>query len=347
MRMRIKIMIGLFVAFGVLGGCEDSFDSAVKKNSMGYSMDYGSTGLVRGFAGGDGSEEDPYRIRNVEELELVRFFLDKHFKLMNDLDLGGITNFKPIGDKDIPFKGVFDGNGKKIKNLKIDRPTKDWVGFFGGIGSGGIVRNIGLEDMDVRGKDFVGGLLGMNEGMIEGSYAKGIVEGENVVGGFIGLNLKGVVRSSYATGEVFGKSSIGGFIGENHRGRVGKSYAKGRVEGGWVLGGFMGANFKGVVENSYVKCKVEGKEVIGGFMGLNKGTIRKSDATCKVKGEKVIGSFVAGNAGTIKMSYAKGEVVGTGSHVGGFMGSNHGTIENSSYEVFGKNSVVGKVQKGR
>jgi len=40
------------------------------------------------FSGGDGSPEDPYQITTVDQLDSIRYFLDSHFILLNDLDIG-------------------------------------------------------------------------------------------------------------------------------------------------------------------------------------------------------------------------------------------------------------------
>jgi len=50
-----------------------------------------------GFAGGDGSAGSPYQIATAGQLAEVQNYLDSHFILNNDIDLGGITNWEPIG----------------------------------------------------------------------------------------------------------------------------------------------------------------------------------------------------------------------------------------------------------
>ena len=109
------------------------------------------------FAAGDGSEGNPYQITTAEQLNNVRDYLgeaysDKHFMLVNDIDLtaylasGGAGHndgafWEPIGyviyDWDDSnhdynfFYGKFDGNNKKIIGLKINRTTTNFVGLFG------------------------------------------------------------------------------------------------------------------------------------------------------------------------------------------------------------------------
>ena len=67
----------------------------------------------------------------------------------------------PIGT----FSAIFDGNGHTISNLFIKREDAlsagYAVGLFDGIDSPGVLRNVGLIDVDVTGgKLIVGGLVG-------------------------------------------------------------------------------------------------------------------------------------------------------------------------------------------
>ena len=39
---------------------------------------------------------------------------------MSDIDLSITNNWTPIGSRNNPFTGTFDGNGHVIKNLKIE-----------------------------------------------------------------------------------------------------------------------------------------------------------------------------------------------------------------------------------
>ena len=81
------------------------------------------------FEDGNGTAENPYQITNKYQLDAVRNDLDAYYILMNDIEFteadfaeGGDFEggFTPIGSKDNPLAGVFDGNGKTISNLKYD-----------------------------------------------------------------------------------------------------------------------------------------------------------------------------------------------------------------------------------
>src|ERR1035437_2602004 len=92
----------------------------------------------------------------------------KYYKLTNDIDasetaswndsgtdLTVLEGFWPIGAADtVPFTGIFDGGGHKISGLTINRASGDTLGLFGEIGSGGTVKNLGLEGGAVTGHDY-------------------------------------------------------------------------------------------------------------------------------------------------------------------------------------------------
>ena len=220
---------------------------------------------------GDGSLENPYQIAHPFHFRWMRRNLSSHFKLTRDLDLEENENFKPIGSEKKPFEGTFDGAGKIIQNLKIQRPDRDRVGLFGVTGKNSVIRNVRLIEVDIQGNCGVGALVGNNFGTIEESYATGKVEGEgNTVGGLVGWN-DGMVESSYAKVEVKGEENVGGFIGRNS-GTIEESYyAVKKVEGKEAVGGLVGRN-SGTIEESYsyAEGKVEGEgNTVGGLVGWN------------------------------------------------------------------------------
>ena len=82
---------------------------------------------------GKGSENDPYLISNLEELDNVRNILTEntitHFRLMNDLDMSSVTDWKPYNQQNAGFGIFFDGNGKTISNFTCT--DAKWASFFG------------------------------------------------------------------------------------------------------------------------------------------------------------------------------------------------------------------------
>ena len=89
---------------------------------------------------------------------------------MNDIDLytyvyeqGKQILWTPIGNTTTPFIGNFNGNGYKIKNLKINS-TENVVGLFGK--NTGTIKNLVIDGVDVKGIDTVGAIVGQNDGII-------------------------------------------------------------------------------------------------------------------------------------------------------------------------------------
>ena len=145
---------------------------------------------------------------------------DVTFELTSDINMTGI-NFRGIGtgggDMDNPdetkvFKGDFKGNNHVISNLSINT-TEDCAGLFGYV-YGGSIDSVGLENCEVSGNWYVGGLAGrIDGGSITNSYVTGSVEGQMNVGGLAGCVYNGSITNSYATGSVTGDKYVGGLVG--------------------------------------------------------------------------------------------------------------------------------------
>ncbi len=215
---------------------------------------------------GAGTVADPYQITNCAELQEMKNNLTAHYVLMNDIDCSDTVNwnggagFQHVGYYDgsyHPFTGTFDGKGYIITGLYINRPSTYFVGLFGYVGGGAVIENVGLEDVDITGKEHVGGLVGNlsnGHGTIRNSYATGTVSGGLFAGGLVGSNgYKGTITNSYATGTVSGGWYVGGLVGRNsHYGAVTNSYATGSVNGDIYAGGLVGGNYYyGTVTNCY------------------------------------------------------------------------------------------------
>lgn len=72
-----------------------------------------------GFAGGDGTIENPYQVSTPEQLNAVRNDLDAHYIQINDIDMSGWGNWEPIGNNENAFEGTYNGQNYKINNLSI------------------------------------------------------------------------------------------------------------------------------------------------------------------------------------------------------------------------------------
>ena len=256
----------------------------------------------------------------------------KKFRLTTDLDLTGTGFWIPLFNA-----AELDGAGHKFTGLSINQPMNNKIGMIGLLGHDSTIKNLGVTglgsgDLDVIGNEYVGGLVGRNDGgIITNSYATDNVSGL-VVGGLVGLNA-GTISNSYATGNVTEAKYGGGLVGLN-AGTISNSYATGNVIGSGV-GGLVGANIYGTVSNSYATGSVTGSSVTGskygtGLAGANDGgaIITNSYATDNVSGRFVGGLVGANLYGTVSNSYATGSVTGA-KYGGGLVGLNAGTISNS------------------
>ena len=232
----------------------------------------------------------------LEDLNAIRNQPNGKYKLVRDLDFNSDASYRdPINkakwtvadygnDADtgwLPistilnrFTGTFDGNGHTIFNLQINRDTADYQGLFGAVGSAATVRNVGLSNVRIEGKQNIGGLAGGNFGTIINSYANGIgVSATSIVGGLVGWNgITARVINSYAGGDVKG-ISIGGLVGFNE-GSITDSYAVTNVEGS-LAGSLVGPNLPtGSITNSYAIGRVQGSG--GGLAATNEGVISAS-----------------------------------------------------------------------
>ena len=227
-------------------------------------------------------------------------------------------NWTPIGDFGIgnQFTGTFDGNGNTISNMSVAiTGTSPPAGLFVAIYEDGVIRDVGLVGVSVRGgadSDYAGGLAGENEGTISGSYVTGSVSGETfglATGGLAGTNIRGTISDSYFIGSVTGRGDVGGLVGVNFD-AISNSYATGSVNSDRNAGGLVGSNSSG-------------------------GTISDSYATGSVTGSGDLGGLVGSNSGTIFDSYSIGPVNGSG-NLGGLVGYNDesfGRVENSYWNI--------------
>ncbi|GEM_PF-3971503 len=175
----------------------------------GIKDDFVST--KQSFADGSGTEDDPYMIYDLHDLQGMIADLEAYYALANDIDASETTEwndgagFEPIGKYSVltpyrePFIGSFDGRNHTITGLYIYRPSRRHVGFFGDVAEEGEVRNVGVIDVNITGAREVGGLVGGNYGMVENSYVSGNVSGNTYVGGLVGRQRDGTLLNSYAT----------------------------------------------------------------------------------------------------------------------------------------------------
>ncbi len=142
-------------------------------------------------------------------------------------------------------------------------------------------------------KHTVGGLVGINFGIVSGG-ASGSVEGSYNVGGLIGLNASGSIASGSASGDVLGRNNVGGLVGGNSG----------------VLHGFATGNVKGQSSTS----KGIGGLVGSNTQGSNEGAVVVGYATGLVYGNHHVGGLVGEHTGGSVSGYALGYVIPIGTN---------------------------------
>ena len=248
------------------------------------------------------------------------------------LDDGSPVSWTPIGNSINQYSGNFDGNGKTISGLYINR-SADYQGLFGYLSTDsdntGTVKDLTVSG-SVSGNDYVGGVVGLNRGSVKDCDFTGSVSGGHYVGGVVGYNNGGTVTGCIfsGSGSVSGVYNVGGVVGYNiSSGNVKNCYNTGSVKGDWYVGGVAGYNSSSSsVTNCYNTGTVSGGEDVGGVVGGNdSGTVKNCYNTGKVTGSAAssnVGGVVGNNySGTVENCYNTGEVSG-GNRVGGVVGYN-------------------------
>lgn len=220
---------------------------------------------------GGGTADNPYKIGTAEELKwfagLVNGTLTDDTQqnsaacavLTADIDLNGSAEnkFTPIGISGHYYTGTFDGMGYEIKGLYIDSNKNEtkYVGLFGCIGVGGILRNIRVVD-----------------GSVSYSGYLSTMDYNNYVGGICGYSDYCVISECFNGGEVSGVDNTGGICGYNFHGKIVNCHNKGNVSSDYTygdVGGICGYNFgSGRISCCYSTGEITGSRDAAGVGGV-------------------------------------------------------------------------------
>ena len=227
---------------------------------------------------GEGTQASPYLIGTITDLVWFRNHvnegnLEACAKLTADIDMStachpagdGVEelSWTPISDenKNINWRGFFDGDGHTISNLYINSQSSS-QGLFGYI-SGlsypenvrSAIKNVVFKNVNVKGtSNFYGALAGhaYTFDIIGVTVNSGTIEAVSNIGGIIGYagnsNLKSCVNRASVTGT---GSGIGGICGELNSTLVSQCANYGNVKGYTQIGGIAGEISKNTtIENS-------------------------------------------------------------------------------------------------
>ena len=227
-------------------------------------------------------------------VELQNIGVSGNYALSNDIDCSQTVTwndgrgFNPIGGETAGtfFSGTIDGNGYKISNLYINRPT-EVVGLVGVATTCAQIRNLGLEDVAITGSPVIAG-----------------------AGAIAGIADFAEISNVYSTGQITGRSSVGGLIGESSRTVISNSYST-----------------AGISSNSTSPANI----ILGGLVGTNNTSLAlPSGIPCPAPSpNQLAANWIDG----IYKSYSAGSVTGSGPFIGGLVGSNFGTIEDSYWDI--------------
>ena len=220
----------------------------------------------------------------------------------------------PVGtDYQNPYTGTFDGNNHTIRGLTVTG-SNEYAGLFGCIGSGGTVKNVKLEDVQITNDHQyanVGGVAGYSRGNIENCSVSGRVRGYSA-GGVVGQQWGGTITECSSSATVKGTAEVGGVAGQTNSGaKLTACYATKDVtlvsngSDNYFAGGVVGFNGGGTLTACYATGNVTGS-------GSGSGTI-------------YVGGVTGDNAsGTLTACYhAKGTVSGPDAYTGGVTGRNY------------------------
>ena len=209
--------------------------------SVNSSVDIGVVKLVQSttstegpFAGGDGTEKNPYQIATPEQLAYLseqaydgEVFAGQYFELIANIDLSQYTSWTPIGSNNSNrFQGNFDGNGYRISNMSIIERSGMYFGLFGYLHNA-TIKDVVLDNVNISlngGVQVVGGITG---GAYESSISNCTISGKISVvsnapisgldcGGIIGIinGTSNITNCSNSANIDCGSSTnVGGIVG--------------------------------------------------------------------------------------------------------------------------------------
>ena len=219
-------------------------------------------------------------------------------------------------------------------NSDVDAGTADYVGSLVGRLDNGTINNCHVEGGSVEGDSYIGGLVGNNddEGKILSCSVNVHVKGSSVdiggipsvqIGGICGLN-EGVIFNSSSSGVILGGDDCGGIAGKNFLyGRIQNCFSNAFATGHWNIGGIAGINGgyvigcvstgnmsgkyrvggligrndmdEGIVTYCYSTGEVWGDDLAGGLLGETFHDIQNCYTVCAVDGNETVGAFIGGD----------------------------------------------------
>ena len=207
--------------------------------------------------------------------------------------------YSPIGRKEQPFLGRFDGNNHIIWNLTCSQGLFNAVGYGCSIESV-VLRGIHLDSPNTE----VGGIVGYCwKGNLRNCFVEGIIKGSSEVGGIVGNCVNSTIDSCFSNVDLKGGYNAGALIGRSINSSITECYSRGIVRVTSNAGGLVGSIEGGTITNCYSIANVNhdlttpSAYPFGGLVGSNSTAVIKY-------------CFAAGKVGS---SLSCGGLVGSGS----------------------------------
>jgi hypothetical protein len=266
---------------------------------------------LRTYAGG--GWQNPYRISTPEDLVCLMYRSNDwsgDFVLVNDIDMSSVVDYLPPAY----LSGTFDGQNHTISNLRIDPDVignHNQLGFIGCLSHYAQIKNLLLEQFEISGFGYIGGICGYNFGAITDCHVTGDLYSNDkymaMAGGVCGYNYGTLNRCSAECDLIMDDavSYCGGVCGWNQE-IIRECYSAGMIHCG------------------------ENNGEIGGFCGYNRDTIEDCYSLGAIycgDGNKRVGGFCGDNSGQIDDCYASVDVISGQDcdEIGGLCGSNYGS----------------------
>jgi Ni,Fe-hydrogenase III small subunit len=262
------------------------------------------------FAGGSGTETDPWQVATAEHLNEVRNHRADYFLQIADIDLSDAGEFIPIAaSRESNFLGTYDGGGHVVSNLTVRLGgSNNGQALFGFLGDTGVIRNLGVVNADVIGGSNTAALVGRNEGgLVRNCWSTGTVRSEAGAhvntGGLVGFMLNGaLVENSHSIVDVSTTGRrAGGLVGTNDGATISNSYATGTVisereaDNAWS-GGLVGeAIGDAQVIGSWASVVVDA-HLIGGFVGASSADVVLAQNYWDVEASGISEAMAGGDA---------------------------------------------------
>lgn len=273
-------------------------------------------GKLVGTENGTGTESDPYIISDVEDFLAMQDRINitsnanKYFVLENDIDLStvsaerfeknsvyagalvSVSKSLASASKNVYF--ILDGNGHKIKNLKVSLSNGSNFALFGYLNPASTIKNLVIENciMNVAtDADNAALFVAENEGTISSVQMNyPMITAKNVgSAALVAATNSGTISNVKVLGS---QSSVGGATSNTHT-----------ISGSGIVGSVAGTNIGKITKTSvvnvgmFINSSLSNRTVFGSLVGSSSGTVSNCFVSGNVVGGKISDS-VGGIAGS-------------------------------------------------